>query len=143
MGRATWPKGFAGAALAAVLLSACQYDFPVRATLRDGRYVLTAPYTAGRFAPHTCVARLAVIEDESVIWEIANPAVGWPNEGRDCARSDFPIVYGEAPPGFTTVVAARPLRRGGVYRIEGGGISGYHGRFAIRSDLSVDNRRGR
>ena len=131
------------AVVATLSLAACTYNFRVQAERRGDAYVLTAPETAGRFAPHPCLNRLTILSGEEIVWEIRDDSKGWPSEGGTCERSDFPIVYGVAPAGYRQTVAPRPLQPGAEYSITGSGVSGYHGRFAIRGDLTVDNLRGR
>ena len=135
-------RPLAGAMLA-VALGGCQYSYQVFAERRGADYVLNAHDGSGRFSPHACVRRLAVVEAGRTIWEIANPANGWPGEGGTCLRTDFPLVYGRAPAGFETRVAAVPLRPEGNYLIVGEGVSRYHGRFRVTADLQVVNARGR
>lgn len=76
---------------------------------------------------------------EEIVWEIRDDSKGWPSENGTRDRTDFPIVYAVAPPGYRTTVAPRPLRPGSKYVITGAGVSGYHGRFTIRADMTIDN----
>jgi len=77
------------------------------------------------------------------VWRIENTSRGWPADGGRCERADFPIVYGRAPEGYATVVAAEPLRPDGRYAISGAGVARYFRAFRIRADLSVERLKGR
>lgn len=116
-------------------LAGCQYSFPVKAVRHGESYVLQAEGGSGRFAPKACIRTLAVKRAGETIWEIHNPRNGWDG----ACDKDFPLVYGEAPKGFETVVAARPLAPGMLYTIEGAGVARLHGAFAIKADLKVVN----
>jgi len=131
------------AAALALLAGGCQYSYRVRAERHGDSYVLTARDGDGHFAPHACVRRIAVIEAGRTIWEIENPGNGWPHEARRCDSTSFPIIYGRAPAGFATVVAAVPLRADGDYVIVGEGVARYHGRFRLSAGLEVVNASGR
>ena len=131
-----------------MLTGGCQYGYAVQAERRGDQVVLTAKDGGGRFAPHACVRDLEMQEigvdgQARTVWRIENSGRGWPAEGGRCERTDFPIVYGRAPEGYATIVAAEPLRPDGRYAISGSGVARYFGAFRIRADLSVERLKDR
>jgi hypothetical protein len=131
----------ARAALAAGLilcLASCSYVVPLRAVFIDGRLgFVPAP---GADLIGDCLFRVTISNAAGeTMWEIDRPLA----PPRPCPQW-LPLLYGQAPAGMETLVAARPLRAGGVYILYGNSDATLTAAFRLRGDgaaLRVENLR--
>ena len=52
---------------------------------------------------------------------------------------NFPLAYGVVPRGLTSRIAAKPLKAGVLYKVEGSDGDRYYGAFRYRHTLVVAN----
>ncbi len=85
----------------------------------------------GWFSPDPCINfDFSVRDGDRAVWSIKEDD----KIRRDCpSGGDFPLIYGMAPPNFTTHVKAEPLVPGRLYTIEGGAGIRYVGQFKVRA----------
>lgn len=95
--------------------SSCSVIHILLAVVRDGNVHLVARDEKIARSP-ICLYDLELIdENRTMMWSIATPRT----EGgaAACVTQSFPLVYGRAPAGTDTLVAAKPLEDGKLYVI--------------------------
>jgi hypothetical protein len=105
-------------ALSLVLLLAtasCSVTHILLAVVRDGTILFVARNDKAGRAP-ICLYDLELIdENRTTMWSIAAPRTE--AGGATCVTQSFPLVYGRAPAGTDTLMAARSLEEGRLYVI--------------------------
>ena len=117
------------ASLLVLALVGCSKDYPVEAVFIEGKLHFRAQDKL-----NGCLNRFRVeSEAGEVMWEVEGDFRSSP-----CA-DNFPLQYGMDPKGLTSRVAAKPLRPGVLYKIEGSDGDRYYGVFRYRRTIVVTN----
>jgi hypothetical protein len=112
-----------------MILAGCSYSYPVEAVFMDGKLHFRA---SGKL--NGCLNDLRVISEAGeVMWSVDG-------EFRTSPCDDsFPVAYGVAPSGLRDRVAAKPLKAGVRYTVEGSDGDRYYGAFQYRRALVITN----
>lgn len=115
--------------LLALAVAACSYSYPVEAVFIDNKLAFRADDKL-----NGCLNSFTVESDAGeIMWAIEGDFRSSPCE------DNFPLVYGVVPRGLTSRVAAKPLKPGELYKIEGSDGDRYYGAFHYRRVLVITN----
>lgn len=110
-------------------LTGCSYSYPVDAFFLDGKLHFRATEKL-----NGCLNDFSVVsETGETMWAIEGPFRTGP------CQDSFPLAYGIAPSELKTRLAAKPLKAGVRYRIEGSDGDRYYGSFQYRRALIITN----
>lgn len=111
------------------LLAGCSYSYPVEAIfIRDKLHFVAKDKLNG------CLNDFRIVSEAGeIMWAIESDFRSSP------CPDNFPLAYGVAPIPLKTKVAAKPLKVGVRYRIEGSDGDRYYGAFFYRGVTVVTN----
>lgn len=111
------------------LLAGCSYAYPVEAVFIQGKLHFVAK---DKFSG--CLNDFRVVSEAGeIMWAITSDFRSSP------CPDNFPLAYGVAPIPLKTKAAAKPLKIGVRYRIEGSDGDRYYGAFFYRRVTVVTN----
>jgi hypothetical protein len=112
-----------------LILARCSYSYPVEAVFIRGKLHFRVNDKL-----NGCLNNFQVVsESGEVMWAIEGKFRASP-----CDDS-FPLAYGIAPAGLSSRVAAKPLKAGFRYNVEGSDGARYYGAFRYRRALIITN----
>jgi hypothetical protein len=116
-------------ALLALALSGCSSAYPVEAVFISGKLHFVVEDKL-----NGCLNDFRIeSEGGEVMWAIEGNFRSFP-----CANN-FPLAYGVTPVGLKSQVAAKPLKAGVLYKIEGSDGDRYYGAFRYRRTVVITN----
>lgn len=110
----------------ALLLASCQpSQYRILVVAQNGGVVLTVSDDERDSALGAAADRLTVRGADAVLWEVqVDHSCSMQNPGRP-----FPVVYGQAPECYRTLVAPQPLENGRIYLASASGPRDGYGYF--------------
>jgi hypothetical protein len=116
-------------AVVGLTLAGCSYAYPIEAVFINGKLHFRANEKL-----NGCLNDLNVVsETGEIMWSIHG-------EFRTSPCDDsFPVAYGVAPNGLQERVAAKPLKAGVRYTVDGYDGDSYYGAFQYRRAIIITN----
>ena len=113
-------------------VAGCSYSYPVEAVFIRGKLHFVAEEKL-----NGCLNDFRVTSEAGeVMWAVEGDFRASPCE------DSFPLAYGLVPRGLTSRSAAKPLKAGVLYKIEGSDGDRYYGAFRYRRQVVITNTPG-
>ena len=110
-------------------LGGCSYSYPVDAVFIHGKLHFSA-----KDKMNGCLNEFRVVsETGEVMWAVEGEFRTSP------CGDDFPLAYGTTPGALKTLIAAKQLKAGVRYKVEGSDGDRYYGAFRYQRALIITN----